>query len=134
MFIATRITNYLICVFASLLSVTYLLGHESSLGRDQAVWIAFQLNLVGSIGLFDLLFRRQNQKGDTWFSVVWTLMFAYASYVGLYMVFVNTSPEQFEKLDNFTIALCVFIVLPFLLNGIYLTRLLMKKRADAEAV
>ena len=122
MFIATRIANGIVCAIALLLSTMFLLG------TGQLFWIGAKLGLVGSIYLFDLMLRKRNAVSDLVFASAWTILFTFASFAGLRTLTHEDIPLELGGNFVFGTTVVLLYVLPLVLNGIYLCRILMQKK------
>lgn len=120
MFVTTRIVNGIIALAALLLSALFVLSQESS--TDMVY--AGMLGLVAFLFILDMNFRKKNTSSDVGFAMMWTLLFAYPTYFAL-KVWLAGIPIDFGVVatDFF------LLVLPFLLNGIYLVRLFSGRNA-----
>jgi hypothetical protein len=130
MFVATRIANGVVALLALLISLMLLLGGGSAM-RPASILLA----LVAVFFLIDVIWRKKVSTGDTVFTTLWTLLFAYAIFEGMIRFSVMyTEPMYAEPLGGVALVGVVMSLIygvPFLLNSIYLFRLLKQKKSPA---
>ncbi len=127
MFIATRVTNGVIALFALLISALFfLMGSEAM--RTAAIFLA----LVPVFFLLDLLFRKKSMKSDMVFAGIWTSLFAYNVIdATLGIASAPHVPPELGGTLIFSAILYALFGTPLLLNGIYLVRLYRRQRQEA---
>lgn len=128
MFSATRILNGIVAALLLVVSSSLILGTAIA---TVMWWTGAQLALVPLLYVFDLFYRRRNSQGDMTCSIAWTLIFLIATLRGA-TGFSRDIPPEIGGPSFYVFIAIVLCVLPLLLNGTYLVRLIWQKRIDTE--
>ncbi|OGZ05264.1 MAG: hypothetical protein A2845_03050 [Candidatus Lloydbacteria bacterium RIFCSPHIGHO2_01_FULL_49_22] len=128
MFSATRILNGIVA--ALLLPVSSFLILGTAIGTVMW-WSGAQLALVPLLYVFDLFFRRRDSRSDMTCSIAWTLLFLLATLRSITRFSLDI-PQEIGGPLFYLFTATVLCVLPLLLNGTYLVRLILQKRIDTQ--
>jgi hypothetical protein len=122
MFLATRIANGIVALFAVSLAAMFIMQSYSS----TILLIGAIFAQVGVLYGFDLLFRKKNSSSDVVFTVAWMLLFWFGL-LSLWMEILSRDilPPEFLFFDLTFSALCA---IPLLLNSIYLSLILTQRK------
>lgn len=127
MYLAMRTINGIIATLAGLLASLFLLTFGTSSGTLNTM--VLQFGSVGMLFALDLLLRKREQMSDVLFSALWTTIWGYASFKGLRTLSYENVPPELGGQLVFGAMVLVLYVLPPVLNGTYLSRLLLHKGA-----
>jgi|GEM_PF-5698109 len=129
MFLVARIVNGTFSLIAFLIFLMFLFG--KIIGSPSEIFELLKYSGFGILFALDYSIRKESGTHDQLFAFAWTAVFSYASYFGLQqLVYENVSRNPVEYL-LFGVLASLIYVLPVVINGTYLCRLLIERMATA---
>jgi hypothetical protein len=118
MFLASRVANGIVSVLAFFLAIAILLSGQPDTGS-----LVVGMGLIPLTYLLDCVFRKRGQRVDRFFAISWTAWFALGLYVGIRML-AGSFPDSVGGPLVFGMTLGILCGIPFLINGVYVLRLI----------